>query len=67
MTFDLWVTLNSVVTLVDEAVVSATGIQNLMDLFGLPQVFADGIWVTAIVDVGSTGACEGTYMYATAS
>lgn len=35
MTFGLWVTLNSVVTQVDEAVVSATGIQNLMDLFGL--------------------------------
>lgn len=67
MTFGLWVTLNSAVTQVDEAVVSATGIQNLMDLFGLPQIFADGIWVTAIVDVGSTGACEGTYMYATAS
>lgn len=66
MTFQLWVLVNGVVTSVDSIVVNALGIQNLMDLFGLPEVHADGIWVTVIVDVGNTGACSGTYRYAEA-
>ncbi len=66
MTFQLWVLLNGVVTSVDSVVISSTGIQNLMDIFGLQEVHADGIWITAIVDVGSTGACSGTYRYAEA-
>ncbi|GAH89026.1 unnamed protein product, partial [marine sediment metagenome] len=66
MTFQLWVLLNGTVTSVDSVVVSALGIQNLMDIFGLPEVHADGIWITAIVDAGDTGACEGTYRFAEA-
>ena len=66
MTFQLWVLLNETVTSVDSVVVNALGIQNLMDIFGLPEVHADGIWITAIVDVGDTGACEGSYRYAEA-
>jgi len=46
--------------------VSTLGIQNLMDLFGLPEVHGDGIWITAQTDVGTTGACSGTYRYAEA-
>jgi len=63
MTFQLWVPLNGTVTSVDSVVVSALGIQNLMDIFGLPEVHADGIWITVIVDAGDTGACSGTYRY----
>ena len=66
MTFELWVLINGVVTSVDSVVVADLGIQNLMDLFGLPEVHADGIWVTVIVDVGNTGACSGTFRYAEA-
>ncbi|MBA7555583.1 hypothetical protein ES705_48254 [subsurface metagenome] len=66
LTFELWVLLNGVVTSVDSVVVNALGIQNLMDLFGLPEVHANGIWVTVITDVGNTGACSGTYNYAEA-
>ena len=66
MTFELWVLINGVVTSVDSVVVNVLGIQNLMDLFGLPEVHADGIWVTVITDVGNTGACSGTFRYAEA-
>ncbi|MBA7608866.1 hypothetical protein ES703_16050 [subsurface metagenome] len=66
MTFQLWVMLNGSVVSVDSVVISALGIQNLMYIFGLLEVHADGIWITAIVDAGSTGACEGTYRYAEA-
>ena len=66
MTFQLWVLLNGVVTSVDSVIVNALGIQNLMDIFGLSEVHADGIWITAIVDVGNTGACSGTYNFAEA-
>jgi len=66
MTFQLWVLLNGSVASVDSVVIDTTGIQNLMDIFGLPEVHADGIWITAIVDVGTTGACSGTYKYAEA-
>lgn len=66
LTFQLWVLLNGVVTLVDSVVVNALGIQNLMDIFGLPEVHADGIWITVITDVGTTGACSGTFRYAEA-
>ena len=66
MTFQLWVLINGVVTSVDSVVVNVLGIQNLMDLFGLPEIHADGIWVTVIVDVGNTGACSGTFRYAEA-
>ncbi len=66
MTFELWVLINGAVTSVDSVVVNVLGIQNLMDLFGLPEVHADGIWVTVIVDVGNTGACSGTFRYAEA-
>ena len=66
LTFQLWVLLNGVVTSVDSVVVNALGIQNLMDIFGLQEVHADGIWITAITDVGVTGACSGTFRYAEA-
>jgi len=66
LTLQLWVPLNGVVTSVDSVVVNALGIQNLMDIFGLPEVHADGIWITAITDVGNTGACSGTYRFAEA-
>jgi len=66
LTFELWVLINGVVTSVDSIVVNALGIQNLMDLFGLPEVHANGIWVTVITDVGVTGACSGTYNFAEA-
>ena len=66
MTFQLWVLLNGSVTSVDSVVVDALGIQNLMDIFGLPEVHADGIWITAIVDAGNTGACSGSFRYAEA-
>ena len=65
--FKLWTLLNTAVTMVDSVDVTATGIQTLMDLFGLPEVHADGIWITVQTDVGTTGACSGTYRYATAS
>ena len=66
LTFELWVLINGVGTSVDSVVVNVLGIQNLMDLFGLQEVHADGIWVTVIVDVGTTGACSGTFRYAEA-
>ncbi len=66
LTFELWVLLNGVVTSVDSVVVNALGIQNLVDIFGLQEVHADGIWITAITDVGNTGACSGTFRYAEA-
>lgn len=66
LTFQLWVLLNGVVTSVDSVVVNALGIQNLVDIFGLQEVHADGIWITAITDVGNTGACSGTYRFAEA-
>ncbi|MBA7610102.1 hypothetical protein ES703_17307 [subsurface metagenome] len=67
LTFQLWVLLNGVVTSVDSVVVDALGIQNLMDIFGLQEVHADGIWITVITDSGSAdAACSGTYRYAEA-
>ncbi len=66
LTFQLWVPSNGVVTSVDSRVINALGFYNLMDMFGLPEVHADGIWITAITDVGNTGACSGTYDYAEA-
>ncbi|GAI44316.1 unnamed protein product, partial [marine sediment metagenome] len=68
LTFKLWVPLNAVVTMVDSVDVIVTGIQNLMDLFGLPEVQADGIWITVETDSESAdAACEGTYKFAKAS
>jgi len=64
LTFQLWVPLNGTVTSVDSVVVNTLGIQNLMDIFGLPEVHADGIWITVITDAGATGACSGTFRYA---
>ncbi|MBA7679753.1 hypothetical protein ES703_88056 [subsurface metagenome] len=49
--------------------VSDLGIQNLMDLFGLQEVHADGIWVTVVTDATDEpgdAACEGSYRYAEA-
>jgi hypothetical protein len=66
VTFKLWTMLNNVVTMVDSVDVADLGIQNLMDIFGLPEVHADGIWVTVQTDAGNTGACSGTYCYAKA-
>ncbi|MBA7612197.1 hypothetical protein ES703_19433 [subsurface metagenome] len=68
LTFKLWVPLNAVVTMVDTVDVTVTGIQNLMDLFGLPEVQADGIWITVETDSESAdAACEGTYKWAKAT
>jgi len=66
ITYKLWTMLNTSVVEVASVVVSTLGIQNLMDLFGLPEVYGDGVWVTAQTDAGSTGACSGTYRYAEA-
>jgi len=66
MTFTLWVSVNGTPIAVDTVIVSATGYQNLMDLFGLPEINSASIYVTAVVDVGNTGACSGTYHYASA-
>ncbi len=66
MTFQLWVLINGAVTSVDSVVVNVLGIQNLVDIFGLQEVHADGIWITVITDVGNTGACSGTFRYAEA-
>ncbi len=65
--FKLWTLVNAVVTMVDSVDVAALGIQNLVDIFGLQEVHADGIWITAQTDVGTTGACSGTYRWAKAS
>ncbi len=66
LTFQLWVLVNGVVTSVDSRVIDVLGFHNLMDIFGLPEVHADGIWITAITDVGATGACSGTFNFAEA-
>lgn len=67
LTYKLWTMVNNVVTMVDSTEVSVLGMQNLMDLFGLPEVYADGVWVTVQAEAGiSDGACEGTYGYAQA-
>ena len=66
ITYKLWTMLNTSVVMVASVDVSTLGIQNLMDLFGLPEVHGDGIWVTAQTDVGATAACSGTYRYAEA-
>ena len=65
--FKLWTLVNAVVTMVDSVDVVSLGIQNLVDIFGLQEVHADGIWITVQTDVGTTGACSGTYRYAQAS
>jgi len=68
LTFGLWVLVNAVVTQVDSVDVTDLGIQNLMDLFGLQEVHADGIWITVLTDSGSAdAACSGTWKYAKAS
>ena len=50
LTFKLWVPLNGTVTMVDSVEVAATGIKNLVDLFGLQEVHADGIFITVETD-----------------
>jgi hypothetical protein len=67
LTFKLWAMVNDVVTAVDTVDISVLGIYNLMDLFGLPEVHSDGIWVTVVTDAGATGACSGTWKYAKAT
>ena len=67
LTFELWTLLNAAVTKVDSVDVADLGIQNLMDIFGVQEVHADGIWITVKTDVGSTGACSGTYRFAKAT
>lgn len=70
LTFALWSLVNGIVKKVDEVAVSVLGIQNLMDLFGLPEVHADGIWITVLTDATDEpgdAACEGTWKYAKAS
>ncbi|MBA7630679.1 hypothetical protein ES703_38203 [subsurface metagenome] len=67
LTFGLWVLLNEVVTQVDTVDVAVPGIQNLVDIFGLQEVHADGIWITVITDSGiADAACSGTFNYAEA-
>ena len=69
LTFKLWVMVNTAVTEVDSVDVAGLGIQNLMDLFGLPEVHADGIWLTVQTDSDASpgdAACEGTFRYAEA-
>jgi len=66
LVFKLWTMVNTSVVEVDSVDVAATGVLNLMDLFGLPEVHADGIWITVQTDEGETGACSGTYRYAEA-
>ena len=65
MTFKLWIDVGGTATEVDSVDVTATGYRNLMDIFGLPEVHADGIYITAQVNAG-TGACAGIYRYAEA-
>ena len=70
LTFSLWTLVKGVVTEVDSVDVSDLGIQNLMDLFGLQEVHADGIWITVVTDATDEpgdAACEGTYRWAKAS
>ena len=70
LTFKLWVMLNGAVAEVDSVdVPNILGIQNLMDLFGLPEVHADGIWITVETDSAESpgdAACSGTFRYAEA-
>ncbi|MBA7468424.1 hypothetical protein ES707_03674 [subsurface metagenome] len=69
LTFSLWTLVKGVVTEVDSVEVSDLGIQNLMDLFGLQEIHADGIWITVVTDAtDETGdaACKGSYRYAEA-
>ena len=67
LTFKLWVPVNGTITKVDEVDVTSLGIQNLMDIFGLQEIYADSIHITVQCDVGNTGACSGTWKYAKAS
>jgi len=66
--FKLWAMVNGTCILVDTKNVSDLGIQNLMDLFGIPEVCGEGIWVTVEKNAGgpADGACAGTYKYAIA-
>lgn len=64
--FKLWLPINGTITEVDSVEVAATGIKNLMDLFGLQEVHGDSIHITAQTDTGETGAVSGTYKYAKA-
>ncbi len=65
MTFKLWIDVGGTSTEVTSIDITATGYQSLMDLFGLPEVHADSIHVTAQVNA-DTGACAGVYRYAEA-
>lgn len=65
MTFKLWVDIGGTATQVDSRDVTSTGYQNLVDIFGLQEVHADSIHITAQVNAG-TGACAGIYRYAEA-
>ncbi len=65
MTLELWIDIGGTPTSVDSKDITATGYYNLMDIFGLPEVHADSIHVTAIVNAG-TGAISGVYRYAEA-
>lgn len=67
LTFKLWVYLGGAAVEVDSVDVAATGMQNLMDLFGLQEVHADGIWVTVVGDTDSADAAvSGVYRCAKA-
>jgi len=65
MTFKLWVDIGGTATQVDSVDVTSTGYQNLVDIFGLQEVHADSIHITAQVNAG-TGACAGIWRYAEA-
>jgi len=67
LTFSLWTILGGAPVEVDIVDVAVLGIQNLMDLFGLPEIFSDAIYITVITDsAGADAACSGTYNYAEA-
>jgi len=65
MTFKLWVDIGGTATQVDSVDVTSTGYQNLVDIFGLQEVHADSIHITAQVNAG-TGTVAGIYRYAEA-
>ncbi|MBA7687528.1 hypothetical protein ES703_95992 [subsurface metagenome] len=69
LTFSLWVPINGTITEVDSVDVDSLGFQNLMDLFGLPEVHGDSIHITVVTDATDEpgdAACSGTFNYAEA-
>lgn len=65
MTLKLWIDIGGTATEVDATDITVTGYYNLMDIFGLQEVHADSIHITAQVNA-DTGACAGIYRFAEA-